>query len=91
MEELLINDPFSTYSHIHFNIHNGGSIDSYPGISHLFEHMCLSTTKKYNKSYHILKNFGGMSGYSGDATSVYTSQEYFYTLIFNFRFEKVYK
>ena len=88
MEGLLINDPFTTYSHVHFNIHNGSSIDSYPGISHLFEHMCLSTTKNYNKSYHILRNFGGISGYSGGATSGYTSQEYFYTLPFNFRFEK---
>ena len=88
MEGLLIHDPFTTYSHVHFNIHNGSSIDSYPGISHLFEHMALSTTKNYNKSYHILRNFGGISGYSGGATSGYTSQEYFYTLPFNFRFEK---
>ncbi len=45
IEGLLINDPFTTYSHVHFNIHNGSSIDSYPGISYLFEHMYLSTTK----------------------------------------------
>ena len=88
MKGLLINDPYTTYSHVHFNIHNGSSIDSYPGISHLHEHMALSTTKNYNKSYHILRNFGGISGYSGGATSGYTTQEYFYTLPFNFRFEK---
>ena len=88
MKGLLINDLYTTYSHVHFNIHNGSSIDSYPGISHLHEHMALSTTKNYNKSYHILRNFGGISGYSGGATSGYTTQEYFYTLPFNFRFEK---
>ena len=50
--------------------------------------MALSCTKNYNKSYHILRHFGGISGYSGGATSGYSSQEYFYTLPFNFLFEE---
>ena len=88
MKGLLIHDPYTTYYHVHFNSDNGSSIDSYPGLSHLYEHMALSCTKNYNQSYHILRHFGGISGYSGGATSGYSSQEYFYTLPFNFRFEE---
>ena len=88
MKGLLIHDPFTTYYHVHFNLQNGSGTDSYPGISHLHEHMALSVTKNYNVSYHLLRNFGGISGYSGGATSGYTSQEYFYTLPFNFLFDK---
>ena len=88
MKGLLIHDPFTTYSHVHFNSENGSITDSSPAISHLHEHMALSCSKNYNQSYHILRNFGGINGYSGGATSGFTSQEYFYTLPFNFRFEK---
>ena len=87
MKGLLIHDPFTTYYHVHFNIQNGSSTDSFGGLSHLHEHMALSTSKNYNKSYHILRQFGGINGYSGGATSGYNSQEYFYTLPFNFKFD----
>jgi secreted Zn-dependent insulinase-like peptidase len=88
MKGLLIHDPYTTYYHVHFNSNNGSSIDSYPGLSHLYEHMALSCTKNYNESYHILRHFGGISGYSGGATSGYTYQEYFYTLPFTFLFDE---
>ena len=88
MKGLLIHDPFTTYYHVHFNIQNGSSTDSFGGLSHLHEHMALSTSKNYNKSYHILRQFGGINGYSGGATSGYNSQEYFYTLPFNFKFDE---
>ena len=88
MKGLLIHDPFTTYYHVHFNIQNGSGTDSFGGLSHLHEHMALSTSKNYNKSYHILRQFGGINGYSGGATSGYNSQEYFYTLPFNFKFDE---
>ena len=50
MKGLLIHDPYTTYYHVHFNSNNGSSIDSYPGLSHLYEHMALSCTKNYNES-----------------------------------------
>ena len=88
MKGLLIHDPYTTYYHVHFNLNNGSSIDSFPGLTHLYEHMACSCSKNYNESYHILRHFGGINGYSGGATSGYSHQEYFYTMPFNFKFEK---
>ena len=73
---LLINDFYSTISHVHFEVQNGCFTDSMPSISHLAEHMIFQGSENYKKSFPILKTIGGLKIYSGGAITGQTDQEY---------------
>ena len=88
MEGLLIHDPFSTISHIHFEVENGCYSDTIPSISHLAEHMIYGGSKNYKNYYPILRTIGGINLYSGGAITGQTNQEYFFTIPYNFKFEE---
>ena len=85
---LLINDFYSTISHVHFEVQNGCFTDSMPSISHLAEHMIFQGSENYKKSFPILKTIGGLKIYSGGAITGQTDQEYFYTIPYNFKFDE---
>ena len=91
MKGLLINDPYSTISHVHFEVEYGCFIDTISSISHLAEHMILQGSKNYNISYPILRTIGGIKLYSGGAITGQTDQEYFYTIPYSFKFDEALK
>ena len=65
MVGLLINDPYSTKSHIHFEVEAGFFIDTISSISHLAEHMLYQGSENYPYSFPILLTIGGMKSYMG--------------------------
>ena len=85
---LLIYDPYSTISHVHFQVEGGCYIDATPSISHLEEHMIFQGSENYPKCFPILKTIGGMKLYSGGAITGQTNQEYFYTIPNNLKFDE---
>ena len=91
MHGLLINDPYSTISHIHFELENGCFTDSISSLSHLAEHMIFQGSENYKHCYPILREIGGIKLYSGGAITGQTNQEYFYTIPYNFKFENALK
>jgi len=86
---LLIYDPFTTVSHIHLETENGCFTDTTPSISHLAEHMIFGGSKSYQEVYPLFRTIGGAKLYSGGAITGQTDQEYFYTIPYNFKFDKV--
>ena len=91
MKGLLINDLYSTISHVHFEVENGCFTDSISSLSHLAEHMIFQGSDNYRHCYPILREIGGIKLYSGGAITGQTNQEYFYTIPYNFKFEEALK
>ena len=91
MKGLLISDPYSTISHVHFEVEFGCFIDTIWSLSHLVEHMILQGSNDYNTTYPILRTIGGLKLYSGGAITGQTNQEYFYTIPYSFKFEEALK
>ena len=89
MKCLLIYDPFTTVSHIHLETENGCFTDTTPSISHLAEHMMFEGSQNYKEVYPLFRTIGGAKLYSGGAITGQTNQEYFYTIAYNFKFDKV--
>ena len=90
MKCLLIYDPFTTVSHIHLETENGCFTDTTPSISHLAEHMIFGGSQNYQEVYPLSRTIEGAKLYSGGAITGQTDQEYFYTIAYNFKFDKVF-
>ena len=91
MTGLLINDPYTTISHVHFEVEFGCFIDTLSSLSHLAEHMIFQGSANYKICYPILRAIGGLQLYSGGAITGQTNQEYFYTIPYNFKFDEALK
>ena len=87
MVGLLVNDPFAKYSHVHFHILHGFSIDTVEGLSHLGEHMILQSNEKYRSLYPPLEKLMILKDAFINAQTNLYWQEYICTMPFNFHYE----
>ena len=86
---LLINDPYSSYSHININIPNGSFTETIPGITHLGEHMIFGGSEKYPFLYPQYDPLiSGVVGVLENAHTRGMKQVYYITVPNNFLFDE---
>ena len=89
MTGLLINDPYTTYSHVNLNIPNGSYTETVPGLAHFGEHMVSGGSENYPNLVPVYNPVIG--GVYRSADNAYTSGElqgYYMTVPYNFLFEE---
>ena len=89
MTGLLINDPYTTYSHVNLNIPNGSYTETVPGLAHFGEHMVSGGSENYPNLVPVYNPVIG--GVYRSADNAYTSGElqgYYMTVPYNFLFKE---
>ena len=89
MTGLLINDPYTTYSHVNLNIPNGSYTETVPGLAQFGEHMVSGGSENYPNLVPVYNPVIG--GVYRSVDNAYTSGElqgYYMTVPYNFLFEE---
>ena len=89
MTGLLINDPYTSYSHVNLNIPNGSYTETVPGLAHFGEHMVSGGSENYPNLVPVYNPvIGGVSRAVDNANTGGNLQVYFMTVPYNFLFEE---
>ena len=87
MNGLLINDPFAEFGHFNIFVPNGSYTETVPGLAHFSEHMIFGGSKRNNDIYTLLSS--GFYNYKSNAYTKGELQDYYISVPYNFRFEKL--
>ena len=83
---LLINDPYSFFSHVQLVVKHGYLMDTVGGLAHLGEHMIFGGSEKYDY-YSVFSKLYGIKNVNLDAFTDKTIMSYYISTGFNYNYD----
>ena len=86
MTGLLINDPYSFFSHAQLEVKHGSLIETIGGLAHFCEHMIFGGSEKYDY-YSLFRKLDGMNNVDFNAFTDTTITSYYISTGFNYNYD----